>query len=217
MREAKIMRPTWKEWLAPGVASGVVLAVITWQLANIRDRFSSLDAQYADVGHRLTALDSKVDLKIDGLEKRIAETNQNITDAHRRIDIVLQQQNTTSSQLGGLERDVSYLKSQVDRIALKVQASAFPVEERDKGAAPVVTLSPEQRKIIRETILRAGSNSRSARFDIRIGAVVPSDVQLRNVPPQFGGGDLQRYQYVVVNEQAVFVDPTTRTVVEVVK
>jgi hypothetical protein len=205
------------DWLAPGVAAGVVLAVITWQLDNIRDRFASLDSQYVDMSRRLTGLDAKLDLKIDGLERRITETNQNITDAHRRIDMVLQQQNKTGEQIAGLERDVIYLRSQVDRIAAKVQASLLPGNEQEKSTAPAVALSPEQKKMIRETILRQGSNSSAANFDVRIGAVVPSNVELRNVPPLVGEGELQRYRYVVVNDQAVLVDPATRAVVDVIR
>jgi hypothetical protein len=47
-----------------------------------------------------------------------------------------------------------------------------------------------------------------------VGDVLPAEgVTLRPVPPQFG---VTRYQYTVVDNTPVLVDPTTRRIVEVV-
>jgi hypothetical protein len=82
-----------------------------------------------------------------------------------------------------------------------------------------VTIKPEQKTVIKQTIVR--ENVRPAKIDvqIRVGAVVPRTVELRPLPatiieivPAY-----RSYRYILVDEDTiVIVDPTDWTIVDVI-
>lgn len=74
------MTKYWKSWLAPGVVGAIVIAVISWQLEGIRDRFTSVEARIgatesrADASEpRLSSIDEKIDRRGEAIELRVTE------------------------------------------------------------------------------------------------------------------------------------------------
>jgi hypothetical protein len=57
---------------------------------------------------------------------------------------------------------------------------------------------------------------RSFRYDepVRVGAVLPEDVEYYNVPPEYG---VTHYRYTVVDDEPVLVDPRTRRIVQIIR
>jgi hypothetical protein len=53
-------------------------------------------------------------------------------------------------------------------------------------------------------------------YDITVGAVVPSNVELLEVPATVGYAPVQQYRYVTVGSRVVLVEPATRKVVRVI-
>ena len=73
-----------------------------------------------------------------------------------------------------------------------------------------VTLTPQQQTEVREYVAKEHRPSVTVNdFDVSPGATLPPSVAFYSVPK------VDRYQYTVVNEKRVLVDPTTRRIVEV--
>jgi len=82
------------------------------------------------------------------------------------------------------------------------------------------SLNTEQRTKIRETVLRGGNVNRvsSVNFNVSVGTVVPHSVRLVAVPasiveihPAWRG-----YEYFVVNDEIIIVEPGTLKIVAVI-
>jgi hypothetical protein len=82
------------------------------------------------------------------------------------------------------------------------------------------SLSTEQRTKVRETVLKGGSVNRvsNVNFNVSVGTVVPRSVHLVTVPstiveihPAWRG-----YQYFVVNDEIIIVEPGTLRIVAVI-
>jgi len=76
-----------------------------------------------------------------------------------------------------------------------------------------------QRQQIRQYFAsQPGQRMQSANFSLAVGAVVPQDVPLQNLPPEILStlGGYQGSDYVLVGNQLVIVDPTARRVVALV-
>ncbi|HTJ64909.1 MAG TPA: DUF1236 domain-containing protein [Alphaproteobacteria bacterium] len=75
-----------------------------------------------------------------------------------------------------------------------------------------VELSPEQRTVVRQYVVKDTHPSIAVQgFEVRAGAVLPPNVAFYEVP------NVQRYRYSYINNHRVLVDPSTRTVVEVIE
>ena len=68
---------------------------MTIWLAIAGGRFSSLEAQYVDIGKRISDLNAKSDSRIDGVGSR--------------FDAVLQQQSALAAQLGAVQAELAYI------------------------------------------------------------------------------------------------------------
>lgn len=79
----------------------------------------------------------------------------------------------------------------------------------------VIDLEPEQRTIIREYVVRQRPPAVIVPGEVRVGAVLPADVEVRAVPYDWGP-DVRRYRYVYWNDRVVFVEPGSRRVVHIV-
>ncbi|RWA65431.1 DUF1236 domain-containing protein [Mesorhizobium sp. M1C.F.Ca.ET.193.01.1.1] len=79
------------------------------------------------------------------------------------------------------------------------------------AAADEVIVTPQQQTIVKEYVHKHPVASVNILgLELGIGSTVPDTVELQTVP------DVQ-YRYVVVNDHAVLVDPSTRRVVQVIE
>jgi hypothetical protein len=80
-----------------------------------------------------------------------------------------------------------------------------------------LSIPTEKRSKIRSEIISSYHGPRDARFDVRVGERLPESVTLQRLPPEVYAldPDLRTYEYVVVGEEVVFVEPQTREIVEV--
>lgn len=80
-----------------------------------------------------------------------------------------------------------------------------------------LSIPTEKRSKIRSEIISSYHGPRDARFDVRVGEHLPESVTLQRLPPDVYAldPDLRTYEYVVVGEDVVFVEPQTREIVEV--
>jgi hypothetical protein len=87
----------------------------------------------------------------------------------------------------------------------------------EQTAAPL-KLSDAQRQIRQYFASQPGQRMESANFSLAVGAAVPQDVPLQELPPEILSalGGYQGNNYVLVGDQLVIVDPTARRVVALV-
>ena len=83
------------------------------------------------------------------------------------------------------------------------------------GAAVGGALSAEESTRVRSYVVAQRRPTMRVTEEIVVGQPVPSRVRLYDVPPSVGLRN--QYSYTVVNDQAVLVDPQTRTVVQVIE
>jgi hypothetical protein len=75
-------------------------------------------------------------------------------------------------------------------------------------------LGVDQRPRFREYVVREQVPSYRYREEVRVGTVLPqSGVVYREVPAEFG---VSGYNYTIVNDQPVLVEPRTRRIVQVI-
>ncbi len=57
---------------------------------------------------------------------------------------------------------------------------------------------------------------RSFRYDepVRVGAVLPEDVEYYDVPREYG---VTHYRYTIIDDEPVLVDPSTRRIVQIIR
>ena len=75
-----------------------------------------------------------------------------------------------------------------------------------------ISFAPEQRTHIREYVVREHVAPVTVRERIRVGAVLPEDVELRAVPSDWGPS-ATRYRYVYSDNRVYFVEPESRKVI----
>jgi hypothetical protein len=81
-------------------------------------------------------------------------------------------------------------------------------------------LSPEQRKSAFESIIKQRTldpNAPPVLFKMNRGDELPSSVQPNDFPVEMTDPSVRQYQYVIVGDQMVLIDPATRKIVEVVR
>jgi hypothetical protein len=75
-----------------------------------------------------------------------------------------------------------------------------------------VVVEPEQRTRIKEYVVKEKVPRAAVKERIRVGAPVPTDVELRTVPEDWGPS-VRRYRYYHSDAGIHFVDPESRRVV----
>ena len=75
-----------------------------------------------------------------------------------------------------------------------------------------ITFAPEQRTHIKEYVVRERVAPITVREQIRVGAILPSDVELRTVPADWGSS-VTKYRYVYSGDRVYFVEPSSRKVI----
>jgi len=87
-------------------------------------------------------------------------------------------------------------------------------------AGPVMTqsvvIAPEQRKVIKEYVVKEKIRPHKLQSRVTVGATLPADVELAPVPQTWGPA-FSSYRYIYTGDDVVLVDPTSRRVVEVIE
>jgi hypothetical protein len=80
-----------------------------------------------------------------------------------------------------------------------------------------LNLPTEKRRKIKTEVIRSYHGPRDARFDLRVGERVPETITLETFPETIFAEEpeLKTYEYVLVQERLVLVDPQSREVVEI--
>src|SRR4051812_34609125 len=103
----------------------------------------------------------------------------------------------------------------MNKYALAGAALMFSVGSA--AAQAVIDLTPEQETTVYTTITRERVRMPPpAALDVNVGAVLPSEVEIYEVPAAVEVAPVRRYRYTVVNDRVVLVDPGTRKVVRVI-
>jgi len=82
--------------------------------------------------------------------------------------------------------------------------------------AQTVVISPEERTIIHEYVLKEKIRPHKFKEHVVVGAKLPEDVQLAPIPEAWGPA-LQPYRYVYSDDHIILVDPSTRRVVQLIE
>ena len=75
-----------------------------------------------------------------------------------------------------------------------------------------ITFAPEQRTRIREYVVKEKVPRATIRERVVVGGTVPADVELREVPSDWGPS-VSRYRYYHTDSGVYFVDPVDRRVI----
>ncbi len=99
-------------------------------------------------------------------------------------------------------------------VALLTGTQAFA---QTVGVGPVDTIvvEPEQRTLIKEYVVKEKVNPVIVKERISVGARLPADVELRPAPPAWRP-KLSKYRYVYSDDHIYLVEPSSRTVVQVI-
>ena len=84
------------------------------------------------------------------------------------------------------------------------------------GPAETVVIEPEQRTTIREYVVKERVAPVTVKERISVGTTLPADVELRTVPSTWGP-KFSKYRYVYSGDRVYLVEPSNRTVVQVVE
>jgi len=84
------------------------------------------------------------------------------------------------------------------------------------GPADTVIIEPEQRTTIKEYVVKERVAPVRVKERISVGAALPADVELRTVPSAWGPR-LSKYRYVYSDDHIYLVEPSNRTVVQVIE
>jgi hypothetical protein len=75
-----------------------------------------------------------------------------------------------------------------------------------------ISFAPEQRTRIKEYVVKERVAPVAVRERVRVGAVLPEEVELRAVPSDWGP-EATKYRYVYVDNHVYFVEPSSRKIV----
>lgn len=81
--------------------------------------------------------------------------------------------------------------------------------------AQSVVIAPEQRKVIKEYVVKEKVRPHKLQSRVSVGATLPADVELAPVPSTWGPA-FSSYRYVYTGDDVVLVDPSSRRVIEVI-
>ena len=83
------------------------------------------------------------------------------------------------------------------------------------GPAETVVVEPEQRTVIKEYVVKERVAPVRVQERIAVGARIPAEVELRSVPPAWGPR-ISKYRYIYSDDHVYLVEPSNRTVVQVI-
>lgn len=83
----------------------------------------------------------------------------------------------------------------------------------------VVELSPTERTVIRRHVLRERVVVQRPSVELRVGAPVPSSVELYEFPEEVyvDVPEVRRYRYVQFEDEIALVDPETSEIIEIIR
>jgi hypothetical protein len=84
------------------------------------------------------------------------------------------------------------------------------------GPAETVVIEPEQRTVIRDYVVKERVAPVTVKEKVSVGARLPADVELRAVPPTWGP-KLTKYRYFYSDNQVYLVEPSNRTIVQIIE
>jgi hypothetical protein len=83
------------------------------------------------------------------------------------------------------------------------------------SAGVSITVAPEQRTRIKEYVVREKVRPVTVRERVTVGATLPADVELVEVPADWGP-EMRRYRYIYSGDNVVLVEPSSRRVIQVI-
>ena len=83
------------------------------------------------------------------------------------------------------------------------------------GPADTIVVEPQQRTLIKEYVVKEKVAPVRVQERIAVGARIPAEVELRAVPPAWGP-TFSKYRYVYSNDRVFLVEPSNRTVIQVI-
>jgi hypothetical protein len=84
-----------------------------------------------------------------------------------------------------------------------------------QALAQAVVIAPEQRTMIKEYVVKEKVRPYKLPSRVTIGATLPADVELAPVPETWGP-TFRSYRYVYTGDDVVFVDPSSRRVMQII-
>jgi catalase (peroxidase I) len=99
-------------------------------------------------------------------------------------------------------------------VALLASAQAF-AQTVGVGPAETIIIEPEQRTTIREYVVKERVAPVTVKERITVGARLPADVELRTAPTSWGP-KFSKYRYIYSDDRVFLVEPTNRTIVQVI-
>jgi Protein of unknown function (DUF1236) len=84
------------------------------------------------------------------------------------------------------------------------------------GPAETIVIEPEQRTVIRDYVVKERVAPVRVKERISVGAPLPADVELRTVPPTWGP-KLSKYRYIYSGDHVYLVEPSNRTVIQIIE
>jgi Protein of unknown function (DUF1236) len=91
-------------------------------------------------------------------------------------------------------------------------AAAIALSGQAFAQTATVEIAPDQRTKIKEYVVQEKVRPVTVKERVRVGATLPADVELRDVPSDWGPS-VSRYKYVYTDNRVHFVDPTSRRVI----
>ena len=107
------------------------------------------------------------------------------------------------------------------RTSLAVAAAAFTLIASGASAQTTgvgvgtIEIAPEQRTVIKRYVVDRNVAPAMIRERVVVGSALPTEVELRAVPSDWGPGVAQ-YRYVYYDNNVVLVEPTTRQVIQII-
>jgi hypothetical protein len=87
-----------------------------------------------------------------------------------------------------------------------------------QGVSTSIELTPDQRTTVYRTITKEKIRvTPHAGWRVGVGVQVPESVELYAVPDEVTVPAVRRYRYIVVGDEVVLVDPSTRKVVQIIR
>ena len=83
------------------------------------------------------------------------------------------------------------------------------------GPADTIVVAPEQRTVIKEYVVKERIAPLQVQERIVVGTRLPADVELRTVPSNWGP-NFSKYRYVYSDDRVYLVEPSNRTVIQVI-
>jgi hypothetical protein len=100
-------------------------------------------------------------------------------------------------------------------IVLAAAAMSIAFGAQALAQAVSVEIAPEQRTMIKQYVVKEKVRPVTVKERITVGATLPADVELTTVPSDWGPS-VSKYRYVYHDNHVVFVDPTSRRVVQII-